>query len=150
MEVNNKSYGTGKTLFRLLQISRSNWGWMALLIVPSIIASVIEVGYMESIRRIVKGATNSNLDLVYGGAILGIGIILFRFINSMITTWLKSTLNNNSVTKLQTSMLAKLVRSRTKETQHYHSGDLTSRVWDSARAAQAGFNDSFISMLRNA
>ncbi|BBH24356.1 ABC transporter permease/ATP-binding protein [Paenibacillus baekrokdamisoli] len=149
MERKNESYATGKTLIRLFQMSGRYWHWMVLLLAASIITSFIEVGYMEAIRRIIKGATETNVGLVYGGAVLGICIIVSRVLITTLTTWLSTALNNISVMSLQSAMLTKLADASFGETQRYHTGDLTSRVWDSAREAQLGLNDKLISLLRN-
>jgi ABC-type multidrug transport system fused ATPase/permease subunit len=140
---------TSRLLLRLFKISSRYSGWMLLLLLISIAASLIEVGYMESIRRIVKGATEASAGMVYSGAILGLAMIVLRFVGDAWSSHMTVTLNNRSVTHLQTQLLSKLASSSYQETGAYHSGDLANRVWDSARDAQLGLNEKMISLLRN-
>lgn len=104
---------------------------------------------MESIRRLVNGAVETNVKLVYSGAILGAGIIGIRFAIAMFTSRMSASLNNTSVTHLQWTILHKLSKVSISSIQQHHSGDLTSRVWDSAREAQLGINEKLLTLLQS-
>ncbi|WP_018757667.1 ABC transporter ATP-binding protein [Paenibacillus terrigena] len=144
-----QTYTSYAALRRMLRLSSKHWNYMIGILVLSILTAIMETGYMESIRRLVNGAVETNVGMVYSGAILGAGIIVIRFVIAAFASRMSALLNNVSVTHLQWTMLEKLSKISMPTIQQVHSGDLTSRVWDSAREAQFGINDKLLSMLQS-
>ncbi|MDP9701591.1 ABC-type bacteriocin/lantibiotic exporter with double-glycine peptidase domain [Paenibacillus intestini] len=119
------------------------------LLLAALAASLVEVGYLESIRRLVKGAAESQFSLIYSGLIIGVLIVVLRVIVSLFTTWSETLFQQKTQVFLQSKMLHSLARTDTQELAKYHTGDLTSRVWTSATEAQKGINQHGIELAKN-
>lgn len=132
---------------RILTLSSQYKRWYILLILLSVISSVIGVGVMESIRRIVTGATAGNTTLIYSGALIGFIVIVVRFANNMGITWLNATFNNMSITHFQASLFQAISLKKLTKLEAYQSADLTNRVVESVPDAQAAINEKFVSFF---
>jgi ABC-type multidrug transport system fused ATPase/permease subunit len=119
------------------------------LLIAALAASLVEVGYLESIRRLVKGAAESQFSLMYSGLIIGVSIVVLRVIVSLFTTWSETLFQQKTQVFLQSRLLHSLARTDTQELAKYHTGDLTSRVWTSATEAQKGINQHGIELAKN-
>ncbi|MGQ8871104.1 ABC transporter ATP-binding protein [Paenibacillus sp. TSA_86.1] len=147
---------TDKRTYKPIQILTRLWtltGKYRMFIIPLLIAalaaSLVEVGYLESIRRLVKGAAESQFSLMYSGLIIGFSIVVLRVIVSLFTTWSETLLKQKTQVFLQSRLLHSLARTDTQELAKYHTGDLTSRVWTSATEAQKGINQHGIELAKN-
>lgn len=141
------TYASFTAFKRILTLSSQYKKWYVILILLSVISSVIGVGVMESIRRIVTGATDGNASMIYGGALIGLTVILVRFANNMGITWLNATFNNMSITHFQASLFKAISLKKLTHLEAYQSADLTNRVMESVPNAQAAINEKFVAFF---
>lgn len=82
-----KTYRPVKILIRLWSLT-GTYRWFVLpLLFAALVASLVEVGYLESIRRLVKGASESQFSLIYSGLLIGVSIVVLRIVVTVFTTW---------------------------------------------------------------
>lgn len=144
-----RTYKPAQILLRLWTLTGKYRMFIIPLLIAALAASLVEVGYLESIRRLVKGAAESQFSLIYSGLIIGVFIVVLRAIVSLFTTWLETIFQQKTQVFLQSRLLHSLARTDTQELAKYHTGDLTSRVWTSATEAQKGINQHGIELTKN-
>ncbi len=143
-------YATSKAFARLLHGSRSYGWWYALLLLLVIFAAASGVGFMDAIRRIVSGATTNQLEPVFMGVALAVGVTIAKASLHIAQTRVMATIKNASTTKLQYDTLHQMSRKRMQALDMYHSSDLAARVLNAAVDAQSGLNDKMLILLANA
>lgn len=119
------------------------------MLLAALAASLVEVGYLESIRRLVKGASESQFSLIYSGLIIGVSIVVLRIFVTAFTTWAETLFQQKTLVSLQTRLPQSLGSTSPQELAKVHTGDLTSRVWTSAALAQKGINRHGIELAKN-
>ncbi|WP_062326768.1 ABC transporter ATP-binding protein [Paenibacillus pabuli] len=149
MYAEKRTYTTRGMITRLWTLTGRYRMFIVLLLCAALAISLIEVGYMESIRRLVKGATESHFPLIYSGLAIGVSIVALRVIVTAIMTWLETLFQQKSLLSLQMMLLTSLGDTAPRELTHYHTGDLTARVWTSAKEAQNGLNQHGIELAKN-
>ncbi|MBU5353836.1 ABC transporter ATP-binding protein [Paenibacillus silvae] len=144
-----KTYRPVKILIRLWSLT-GTYRWFVLpLLFAALVASLVEVGYLESIRRLVKGASESQFSLIYSGLLIGVSIVVLRIVVTVFTTWTETAFQQKTQVSIQSRLLHSLGQTNTQELAKYHTGDLTSRVWTSAAEAQKGINQHGIELAKN-
>ncbi|WP_434752348.1 ABC transporter ATP-binding protein [Paenibacillus amylolyticus] len=144
-----KTYKPIQMLTRLWTLTGKYRMFIIPLLVAALAASLVEVGYLESIRRLVKGAAESQFSLIYSGLTIGVSIVVLRAMVSLFTTWSETLFQQKTLVFLQSRLLHSLGLTDTQELARYHLGDLTSRVWTSATEAQKGINQHGIELAKN-
>ncbi|NUU62190.1 ABC transporter ATP-binding protein [Paenibacillus agri] len=148
-EPTKKSRAISNTFMRLLKLGKPYFGWYLILCILAAIVSLAAVGIAESLRRIINAATNKDLSSLISGAIIAIVIITVEASANFLKTYLSGVLEFKSTSKLQVSVLSRLLNVQMKDLDRYHSGDLISRINDSATAAQQGINQKTIDLFSN-
>ncbi len=143
------STAVSNTFMRLLKLGKPYIGWYILLCILAAIVSLATVGLAESLRRIINAATTQNMSSLMSGAIIGVVIVVVDALATFLMTYLSGVLEFKSTSKLQVSLLARLLNVQNKELDRYHSADLISRINDSAPAAQQGINQKTIELFSN-
>ncbi|AIQ24962.1 ABC transporter ATP-binding protein [Paenibacillus sp. FSL H7-0737] len=144
-----KSKVVSNTFMRLLKLGKPYLGWYLILCLLAAVVSLSTVGIAESLRRIINAATNQNMSFLMSGAIFALIIVIVDALASFFLTYLSGVLEFKSTSKLQVSLLARLLNVQMKDLDRYHSGDLISRINDSAPAAQQGINQKTIELFSN-
>ncbi|WP_342561649.1 ABC transporter ATP-binding protein [Paenibacillus sp. FSL R7-0345] len=128
------------TFIRLLKLGRPYIGWYIALCLAAAVISLTSVGMAEALRRIINAATEHNLSGLTSSAIFALAIVLVDVVFNFLKSYLSAVLEYKSTSRLQLSLLDKLLKVKMKELDRYHSADLISRIHDSAPAAQQGIN----------
>ncbi|MFJ2045560.1 ABC transporter transmembrane domain-containing protein [Paenibacillus taichungensis] len=149
MFAEKRTYTTRGMITRLWTLTGRYRMFIVLLLFAAFAISLIEVGYMESIRRLVKGATESQFSLIYSGLVIGVSIVALRVIVTAIMTWIETLFQQKTLLSLQMLLLSSLGSTASRELTRYHTGDLTARVWTSAKEAQNGLNQHGIELAKN-
>lgn len=144
-----KSKVVSNTFMRLLKLGKPYLGWYLILCLLAAVVSLATVGIAESLRRIINAATNQNMSFLMSGAIFALVIVIVDALASFLLTYLSGVLEFKSTSKLQVSLLARLLNVQMKDLDRYHSADLISRINDSAPAAQQGINQKTIELFSN-
>lgn len=144
-----KTYNPLTMLKRLWTLTGKHRMFIIVLLLAALAASLVEVGYLESIRRLVKGASESQFSLIYSGLIIGVSIVVLRIFVTAFTTWAETIFQQKTLVSLQTRLLQSLGSTSPQELAKVHTGDLSSRVWTSAAAAQKGINQHGIELAKN-
>ncbi|WP_313640046.1 ABC transporter ATP-binding protein [Paenibacillus sp.] len=137
------------TFMRLLKLGKPYLGWYLILCLLAAVVSLATVGIAESLRRIINAATTQNMSFLMSGAIFALVIVIVDALASFLLTYLSGVLEFKSTSKLQVSLLARLLNVQMKDLDRYHSADLISRINDSAPAAQQGINQKTIELFSN-
>jgi ATP-binding cassette subfamily B protein AbcA/BmrA len=127
-------------LFRIFGLSRPYLFWHVLIGILTILSSILGLGTVESIRRISDAAISRDLLSLQYGLIVGLSSIILMLLMDWGRTYVSSRLEMASTTQLQVRILQKIGYAKMSELEKYHSGDLVTRVMDSAAAAQSGVN----------
>ncbi|SLK20236.1 MULTISPECIES: ABC transporter ATP-binding protein [unclassified Paenibacillus] len=142
-------YSTRKTFVRLIKHSKAYvFHYLCLLLIISCLAFV-NIGYLESIRRIISGATTKSLDSVYMGAILAIGATIVQVLLGLLQGRVMIRVKNKSVTAMQHSVLNQLHGKQHESLEGYHSSDLVGRLLHSVDKAQSGVNEKLLVFFQN-
>lgn len=149
MFADKRTYTTLGMLTRLWTLTGKYRMFIILLLFAAFMVSLIEVGYLESIRRLVKGATESKFPLLYSGLIIGVSIVVLRLIVTVFMTWVETLFQQKTLLSMQSLLLKSLGITETRDLANYHTGDLSSRVWTSAKEAQKGINQHGIELAKN-
>jgi ABC-type multidrug transport system fused ATPase/permease subunit len=149
MFAEKRTYTTRGMITRLWTLTGRYRMFIVLLLIAAFAISLIEVGYMESIRRLVKGATESQFSLIYSGLVIGVSIVALRVIVTAIMTWIETLFQQKTLLSLQMLLLSSMGNTASRELTRYHTGDLTARVWTSAKEAQNGLNQHGIELAKN-
>ncbi|MGE6574204.1 ABC transporter ATP-binding protein [Paenibacillus xylanexedens] len=149
MFADKRTYTTLGMLTRLWTLTGKYRMFIILLLFAACMVSLIEVGYLESIRRLVKGATEAQFSLLYSGLIIGVSIVVLRLIVTAFMTRVETLFQQKTLLSVQSLLLSSLGNTETRDLAHYHTGDLTSRVWTSAKEAQKGINQHGIELAKN-
>ncbi|WP_336766222.1 ABC transporter ATP-binding protein [Paenibacillus sp. USHLN196] len=149
MLADKRTYTTTGMLTRLWTLTGKYRMFIILLLFAACMVSLIEVGYLESIRRLVKGATESKFSLLYSGLIIGVSIVVLRLIVTAFMTWVETVFQQKTLLSVQSLLLGSLGNTETRDLANYHTGDLSSRVWTSAKEAQKGINQHGIELAKN-
>lgn len=144
-----KSQVVSNTFMRLLKLGKPYLGWYLILCLLAAVVSLATVGIAESLRRIINAATNQNMSFLISGGIFALVIVIVDALASFLLTYLSGVLEFKSTSKLQVSLLARLLNVQMKDLDRYHSADLISRINDSAPAAQQGINQKTIELFSN-
>ena len=104
---------------------------------------------MESSRRLVKGATEAQFSLLYSGLIIGVSIVVLRLIVTAFMTRVETLFQQKTLLSMRSLLLSSLGNTETRDLAYYHTGDLTSRIWTSAKEAQKGINQHGIELAKN-
>lgn len=134
---------------RLIKLGKPYLGWYLILCLLAAVVSLATVGIAESLRRIINAATNQNMSFLMSGAIFALVIVIVDALASFLLTYLSGVLEFKSTSKLQVSLLGRLLNVKMKDLDRYHSADLISRINDSAPAAQQGINQKTIELFSN-
>ena len=149
MFADKRTYTTLGMLTRLWTLTGKYRMFIILLLFAACMVSLIEVGYLESIRRLVKGATEAQFSLLYSGLIIGVSIVVLRLIVTAFMTRVETLFQQKTLLSVQSLLLSSFSNTETRDLAHYHTGDLTSRVWTSAKEAQKGINQHGIELAKN-
>ncbi|WP_405171998.1 ABC transporter ATP-binding protein [Paenibacillus sp. FSL H8-0280] len=149
MFADKRTYTTLGMLTRLWTLTGKYRMFIILLLFAACLVSLIEVGYLESIRRLVKGATEAQFSLLYSGLIIGVSIVVLRLIVTAFMTRVETLFQQKTLLSVQSLLLSSFSNTETRDLAHYHTGDLTSRVWTSAKEAQKGINQHGIELAKN-
>ncbi|MGN7411584.1 ABC transporter ATP-binding protein [Paenibacillus sp. SAF-068] len=149
MLVDKRTYTTLGMLTRLWTLTGKYRMFIILLLFAAFMVSLIEVGYLESIRRLVKGATESQFPLLYSGLIIGVCVVVLRLVVTAFMTWVETLFQQKTLLAVQSLLLGSLGNTETRDLEPYHTGDLSSRVWTSAKEAQRGVNQHGIELSKN-
>ncbi|QZN78478.1 ABC transporter ATP-binding protein [Paenibacillus sp. DR312] len=149
MLADKRTYTTLGMITRLWTLTGKYRVFIILLLFAACMVSLIEVGYLESIRRLVKGATEAQFSLLYSGLIIGVSIVVLRLIVTAFMTRVETLFQQKTLLSMQSLLFSSLGNTETRDLAHYHTGDLTSRVWTSAKEAQKGINQHGIELVKN-
>lgn len=149
MLADKRTYTTLGMLTRLWTLTGKYRMFIILLLFAACMVSLIEVGYLESIRRLVKGATEAQFSLLYSGLIIGVSIVGLRLVVTAFMTRVETLFQQKTLLSVQSLLLSSFGNTETRDLAHYHTGDLTSRVWTSAKEAQKGINQHGIELTKN-
>ncbi|OBZ12081.1 hypothetical protein A8L34_17405 [Bacillus sp. FJAT-27264] len=144
------TYSTKRAFARLLSFSKPEAFRYILLLIIILCGTFVNLGYLESIRNIVAGATSKSLHLVYyGTALAGITIVLQTVINIM-QTQVTVKIKNASITNMQKHVLNQLHLKKVEHIESYHSSDIVGRLLNGVTDAQTGVNDKLLAFITNA
>ncbi|MBD3921091.1 ABC transporter ATP-binding protein [Paenibacillus sp. PR3] len=149
METSTTMHSTFRSFLWLLRQSNSERGAYGLLIATSLLSTVLGLGIVEATRRIITGAAEQSLAPIYSGLIIGLAAVAAQFINQLVITWLKATVDNRATTRLQLKLLRKVATQHGMKIEQYHSSELYGRITDSVAEAQSGLNDKLIRLVTN-
>ncbi|WP_339240524.1 ABC transporter ATP-binding protein [Paenibacillus sp. FSL R5-0517] len=149
MLADKRTYTTLGMITRLWTLTGKYRMFIILLLFAACMVSLIEVGYLESIRRLVKGATEAQFSLLYSGLIIGVSIVVLRLIVTAFMTRVETLFQQKTLLSMQSLLLSSLGNTETRDLAYYHTGDLTSRIWTSAKEAQKGINQHGIELAKN-
>lgn len=144
-----QSAAARSTFVRLLKLGKPYTGWYIILCLLAAVTSLTTVGLAESLRRIINAATNHNNSSLLSGTLFAVVIVVTDAGVHFLNTYLSGMLEIKSTSKLQISMLTRLLNVQMKDLDRYHSADLISRMNDSAKAAQQGINQKTIELISN-
>ncbi|MDF9844790.1 MULTISPECIES: ABC transporter ATP-binding protein [unclassified Paenibacillus] len=128
------------TFIRLVKLGRPYIGWYIALCLAAAVISLTSVGLAEALRRIINAATEHNISSLASSAIFALAIVLVDVVFNFLKSYLSAVLEYKSTSRLQLTLLDKLLKVKMKDLDRYHSADLISRIHDSAPAAQQGIN----------
>ncbi|GMK39508.1 ABC transporter ATP-binding protein [Paenibacillus sp. CCS19] len=149
METSAEIHSNFRSVLRLFKHSQSEKGAYALLITSSLLSTVLGLGIVEATRRIITGAAEQALAPIYSGLLIGLAAVAVQFINQLVITWLKATVDNRATARLQLELLRKVTTQPGMKIEQYHSSELYGRITDSAAEAQSGLNDKLIRLVTN-
>lgn len=135
------------TFSRLVKLARPYLGWYILICALSMVISLTTVGVAEILRRLINAATSQDRSALTSSAVFAIVIVIADAGARFLKGYLSGVLEVNSTSKLQVDLLRRLLKVRIKSLDAYHSGDLISRINDSASAAQHGINQKSIELF---
>lgn len=136
-------------LKRLILLGRPYLGRYITLCILAGILSVSGVFLAESLRRIINAAVDKEMSGLISGLVFAIIVVVTDALGNFISTYLSGTLEIRSTASLQATILSKLMRSKTRELERFHSADLIGRIQDAAPAAQTGINEKTIQLFGN-
>lgn len=113
------------------------------------VISLTTVGVAEALRRIINSATNHNMPGLTSATLFAVVIMFVDAAANFLKSYLSGVLEVKSTSRLQVSLLGRLLNVQMKELDRYHSADLISRINDSASAAQHGINQKTIDLFSN-
>ncbi|MEK3792818.1 ABC transporter ATP-binding protein [Paenibacillus sp. FSL R7-0204] len=134
---------------RLLKLGKPYTGWYIILCFFAAITSLTSVGIAEILRRIINAATHHDTSGLAAAMTLAVVIIVIDAGVHFLNTYLSGLLEIKSTSRLQVSLLTRLMNIQMKELDRYHSADLISRMNDSAPAAQQGINRKTTELISN-
>lgn len=146
---NKESAAVSSTTFRLFKLGRPYLGWYILLCALAAVISLTTVGVAEALRRIINSATNHNMSGLTSATLFAVAIMFVDAAANFLKSYLSGVLEVKSTSRLQVSLLGRLLNVQMKELDRYHSADLISRINDSASAAQHGINQKTIDLFSN-
>jgi len=121
-----------------------------LLFLIALCTATAGIGYLESIRRMVTGATSGQIEMIYSGGILAVVVVIvqagFQIIQSRVLAKVKLA----STTGLQLHVLTRMHKKNQSDLEKYHTSDLTSRTIQAVSDAQAGLTDKLLVFFTNA
>jgi ATP-binding cassette subfamily B protein AbcA/BmrA len=135
---------------RLLKLGRPYWAWYIGLVLITTVLSGLDVVLMEAIRRMINAATEKSMELLTSGFIMAVAVFGVSEILWFVVSYYGELLDHVSVMRLQSKLVEKMTRVRLGALQKYHSGDLISRIADSAGQAQSSLNNKARQMLHQA
>ncbi|NLU42704.1 MAG: ABC transporter ATP-binding protein [Firmicutes bacterium] len=135
------------TLVRLLRLGRPYWAWYVGLVLLTTVLSGLDVALMEALRRLINAATEKSMALLKSGLIMSVAVFGTSEILWFVVSYYGELLDHVSIMRLQSKLVEKMTRVRLGALQKYHSGDLISRIADSAGQAQSGLNSRARQML---
>ncbi|WP_162174725.1 ABC transporter ATP-binding protein [Paenibacillus sp. FSL R7-277] len=141
--------GPKSTFIRLLKLGKPYTGWYIILCGLAAVISLTTVGLAETLRRIINAATSHDTSGLAAGMIFAAVIVVTDAGVHFLNTYLSGLLEIKSTSKLQISMLSRMLKLQMKDLDRYHSADLISRMNDSAPAAQQGINRKTIDLISN-
>lgn len=136
-------------LKRLISLGRPYLGRYITLCILAGILSVSGVFLAESLRRIINAAVDKEMSGLISGLVFALIVVVTDALGNFISTYLSGTLEIRSTASLQATILSKLMRSKTRELERFHSADLIGRIQDAAPAAQTGINEKTIQLFGN-
>lgn len=136
-------------LKRLISLGRPYLGRYITLCILAGILSVSGVLLAESLRRIINAAVDKEMSGLISGLVFAIIVVVTDAVGNFISTYLSGTLEIRSTASLQATILSKLMRSKARELERFHSADLIGRIQDAAPAAQTGINEKTIQLFGN-
>jgi len=120
------------------------------VLVIALCTATAGIGYLESIRRMVTGATSGQIEMIYSGGILAVVVVIvqagFQIIQSRVLAKVKLA----STTGLQLHVLTRMHKKNQSDLEKYHTSDLTSRTIQAVSDAQAGLTDKLLVFFTNA
>ncbi len=137
------------TFIRLLKLGKPYIGWYIVLCLIAAVISLTTVGVAEALRRIINAASDQNMSGLTSAAIFALSIVFVDVVCNFLKSYLSAVLEYKSTSRLQLTLLDKLLNVQMKEMDRYHSADLISRINDSAPAAQQGINLKTIELFSN-
>ncbi|MCL6603194.1 MAG: ABC transporter ATP-binding protein/permease [Paenibacillus sp.] len=137
------------TFRRLLKLGKPYLDWYLVLCIIAAVLSLASVALAESLRRIINAATNHDMSSLESGVIFALVIVVVDALGNFLKSYLSGVLEVKSTSKLQVSLLARLLNVQMKDLDRYHSADLISRINDSSPAAQQGINQKSIEIFSN-
>ncbi|MNB83129.1 putative multidrug export ATP-binding/permease protein [compost metagenome] len=137
------------TFIRLVKLGKPYIGWYIALCLTAAVISLTTVGIAEALRRIINAATDKNMSSLASSALFAMVIVFADVLFNFLKSYFSAVLEYKSTSRLQLSMLDKLLKSEMKELDRYHSADLISRIHDSAPAAQQGINLKTVELFSN-
>lgn len=143
------NYSSWKTFVNLTGMSKKYSASFILLGVIALLSPMYLVLFAEVQRRMINAASMGDLQLLQEAFTMAIALPFLAGSRLLLSSYVGALLTNKSVTKLQYNLLSKLYTAKLGELEKYHSGDLISRIQDSAVKAQTGFNDKIIQLLTN-
>lgn len=146
-DVRKVNYSSIKTLKRLLLLSKPYIPWFIILCLAASIRSTLGVLETEGFRRVINGATKTNLSLVKQGTIIGFIALGLRLIFDFFIDYYGEIINLKSIRDLQSKILYKLTKIKMINYEEYHSSNLIDRLDNCATSAQTGLNDNVRVML---
>ncbi|MEK3824391.1 ABC transporter ATP-binding protein [Paenibacillus sp. FSL K6-1558] len=143
------SYSAAKTFSRLIKHSKSYLILYICLLLIIVCLAFINLGYLESIRRIISGATSKSLQAVYIGAFLAIATTLVQIVLGLLQDRVMIKVKNESISGMQRDVLNEIYRKKQESLEDYHSSDLLGRLLSSVTNAQTGVNEKFLVLFQN-
>lgn len=145
---NTKTHFTD--FIKVIKLNRQYYLRYIFICLLTLLLSLTAVIDAEGLRRMINGATSSDLNLIISGTVMLVSLIIIASLLGWLNTYLSTKIGLEATLNLQQSTLQKLNRARLSEIWKIHSGDYVSRIYYSTHAAQTGINQQIIQLLQSA
>lgn len=107
---------------------RGQWKRVSLSCMTGTVEVACSLGFVVASKRVIDIATGNESGNLVGMAVLSVSLIVCQVLLAALDTWLNGCMPVDVGNRLRRRLFEHLLRSRWKELERYHSGDLLNRV----------------------